>query len=700
MTEEQQEAMDCICSYKIKNIFVTGGNRCLAKGTLVATARGAIPIESLQVGDITYDEMGQEQYVEAWYDQGERECVEVWANKRHRMTCTPNHDLYVSKEKTNKKFFKVTAEELPNLARPGLGTQYVFSAPIGNKEVKDAYVIGAMLGDGCCREVHRKAISISSEDSIIPKRVADILGANTVVRNHEDNFTWRIFTQLEDQRLRPQISYSEWFEGRYAHEKLVDLEEIKTWNRQSLCALLAGLIDTDGSVYTSTDGIRINLSMQATSVVEAAQWIFASLWQCPLTLHSDIREKYKNGSVQYLSVTNPWFVDKILREISPYMACERKQWREEYATEQTSRWVPYRVGGAELRPGKVQHVYDITVTGKSNIFLLANGTLSGNSGKSQMLRRLVAWFLAEPEEAEWKRRPEWEGPLQGLLISKSHKQLTGSLVDAIKPFFEGDADFRIIRSGNYIERLEHRRTGNVLWTFVHENAGQCRERVQSFASHIVLLDELPSGPNAFRLFEELSARVTDSKGVMAAFFTPKSINPQIKSWVENMDPPAGCKFSLSFVNNPGIDQEAKDSRLAEIHALPEHMRKTLLDGSWMNAENAVFTLPDEALAYPTGYTVLWRHVVSVDPGLASAQGVVVAAENPSTGKWFIIHAEKMSKITDVDDAVERVWKLMQKHNWNVCQIAYDPAGTYWRMQAKKHPYLKNYKIVCPFDKNS
>jgi hypothetical protein len=331
-----------------------------------------------------------------------------------------------------------------------------------------------------------------------------------------------------------------------------------------------------------------------------------------------------------------------------------------------------------------------------NVFV----TGGNRSGKSQMLRRLVAWFLAEPEEAQWKRRPEWVGPLQGLLVSKSHKQLTGSLVDAIKPFFEGDPDFRIIRSGNYIERLEHRRTGNVLWCFVHENAGQCRERVQSFASQMILLDELPSGPNAFRLFEELSARVTDSKGVMGAFFTPKSINPQIKSWVENMEPPAGRKFSLSFINNPGIDQEAKESRLAEIHALPEHMRETLLKGSWMNAENAVFTLPDEALDHPSGYSHLWRHVVSVDPGLASAQGVVVAAESPSTGRWYTVHAEKMSKITDVDDAVERVWQLIQKNNWNVCQIAYDPAGTYWRMQAKKHPGLKNYKIVCPFDKNS
>jgi len=703
-TAEQLDALETFCSYKVKNVIVTGGNRCLAEGTLVATARGAIPIEQLQVGDITYDEKGQEQYVEAWYDQGERNCVEVWANKRHRMTCTPNHDLYVSKEKTGTKFFKTTAETLPTLARPGLGTCHVFSAPIGSKEVKDAYVIGALLGDGCCREVHRRVLSISSEDASIPNKIAEILGAFNVRKNHEGNFTWQIWKQTDTgERERPFVSYSHWFDGLYAHEKVLELEEIKQWTRQSLCALLAGLIDTDGSVYQTKDGIRLNLAMQATSVIEATQWILLSLWQCPASINIDTREKYKNGPVYYLTISNPWFVDKILREISPFMACDRKKWRPEYEAVQSSRWVPYRVGGAELRPGTLQHVYDITVTGKNNVFLLANGTLSGNSGKTMLLRRIAAWFLSEPDAPGclWKRRPEWKGPLTGMLVSKSHKQLLGSLLEGIKPFFEGDRDFKIIRNANYIERLEHKKTGNVIYCFVHDNAAQCRERVQSFAAHIVLLDELPSGPSAFKLLEELSARVTDYKGVLGAFFTPKSVNPQIKNYIESLTPPAGKKFSLSFANNPGIDPEAKAIRLSEIRSMPLHMQATILEGSWLNAEQAVYTLSDAAMEDPLGYNpYIWRHLVAVDPGLASAQGVVVLAEDPVTSKWYVIYAEKQTKIADADDGVERVWQLIQKYRWNVCQVTYDPAGIYWQRSAKKHDGMKRYKITAPWNKNS
>jgi hypothetical protein len=332
-----------------------------------------------------------------------------------------------------------------------------------------------------------------------------------------------------------------------------------------------------------------------------------------------------------------------------------------------------------------------------NIFV----TGGNRSGKSQMLRRLVSWFLAEPEEAQWKRRPEWQGSLTGILVSKSHKQLEGSLVEAIRPFFEGDKDFKIIKNGHYIERLEHRRTGNIIWVLVHENARQCRERVQSFQAHMCFLDEMPSGPSAFSLMEEIGARVTDNKGVFASFFTPKSINPQIKNHVESMLPPAGSKFTLSFLNNPGIDQEAKDARLAEIRAMPVHMRETLLKGSWMNAEQAVFVLPDAALEDEVRhYSPSWRHILGVDPGLASAQGVICLGEDPRTGIWHVIHAEKMEGITDVDDAVQRVWNLIASRGWNVERISYDPAGTYWYMQAKKHPNLKSYKIVCPFNKNS
>ena len=332
-----------------------------------------------------------------------------------------------------------------------------------------------------------------------------------------------------------------------------------------------------------------------------------------------------------------------------------------------------------------------------NVFVMGGN----RSGKTMILRRFVAWFLAEPEEAQWKRRPDWDGPLLGVLLSKSHKQLEGSVVDGILPFFKGDPDFKIIRNGHSIEKLIHKKTGNTLYALVHENAGQCRERVQSFAAHMAFLDELPAGPHAAALLEEVAARVTDHKGIFVSCFTPKSINPRVKAWVEGMRPPIGRKFSLSFINNPGIDEEAKATRLSEIQSLPEHMRATILVGAWMSAEHTVYQLSDEALVSPQNYSPhMWRHVVSVDPGLASAQGVVVCAEDPRSGKWYVVHAEKQEKLSDADDAVEAVWRLIQQHQWNVCQVTYDPAGTYWYLAARKHPGIRRYRITAPFNKNS
>jgi hypothetical protein len=327
--------------------------------------------------------------------------------------------------------------------------------------------------------------------------------------------------------------------------------------------------------------------------------------------------------------------------------------------------------------------------------------LGGNqSGKSALLRKVFAWFLAEGQpDIPYVRRPEWEGPLQALLVSKNHKQLTESILPGILKFF-GEDEIRIVRNANYVEKLVHKATGNTVICAVHENASQCRERVQSFTLHLVGLDELPAGPAAYKLVEELEARVMLYHGCLFSSFTPKSINKMIKEHVETSAPPFGKKYTLRFVDNPAADTETIEARLQQISHMPEHVQKTLLEGNWAQAESTVYQLTDYALQGPVNYSPLWRHVLGVDPGIASKQGFVVAAEDPTTGRWYVIHSEAHDKIDDVDDAVKRVADYVVASGVNVVKIAYDAAGNYWYKSARKHPILSRYKIECPFNKNS
>jgi hypothetical protein len=174
----------------------------------------------------------------------------------------------------------------------------------------------------------------------------------------------------------------------------------------------------------------------------------------------------------------------------------------------------------------------------------------------------------------------------------------------------------------------------------------------------------------------------------------------IKEHVESMGEPVGKKYTLRFVDNPAADAETIEARLQQIAHMPEHVQKTLLEGSWAQAENTVYNVTDYAIQAPINYSPLWRHVLGVDPGLASKQGFVVAAEDPTTGRWYVIHSEAHDKIDDVDDAVQRVAEYVTTSHVNIVKIAYDAAGNYWYRSARKHPVLSNYKIECPFNKNS
>jgi hypothetical protein len=327
--------------------------------------------------------------------------------------------------------------------------------------------------------------------------------------------------------------------------------------------------------------------------------------------------------------------------------------------------------------------------------------MGGNqSGKSQLLRKTIAFFLAEGlPDIPYVRQENWEGPLLGLLTGKNHKQVSESLVPGILAFFN-EGEIKVVRNANYIESLIHRKTGNKVLIFVHEQALQARERIQSFTAHCAWVDELPSANGGYKLLEEITARVMVLKGQVFMSFTPKSINIAIKQMIEALEPPTGKRYRLAFVENPALDAEAISTRLQQIAHLSESMQKTLLVGDWMQGENTVYHLTDYAIQSPINYSPLWRHILSIDPGISSAAGFVVGAEDPTTGRWYIIHSETHTKIDDVDDAVQRVADYVTRSHVNVTKIVYDAASTYWYRSARKHPILSNFKIECPFNKNS
>lgn len=366
--------------------------KCLEKHTLIMTPSGPEEIQNLEIGDVVYAYHTEtnsitETSIMQIHDQGMQEVVDLTRRSKAIVSCTKEHRWHVS-QKDKPDGIRRTHQLHDHI---GITRRFV-EVPLGSANEPHAYAIGALLGDGCSRERGHN-ICISSENSTIPTKVSEILELYCY-KNKGNNFTWTLSlsergksggdtTQLE----KPHCNYyKEWCNNRYAHEKTVDLDVIKTWNRRSCLAFLAGLLDTDGGVCQVKEksgniSLKLDFAMQAKSVIEAVKYLLFALFQCDATIHEDKREKYKNGSVWCISIKNNLFVRRILKELSSYIQVARKQYLSKYdllknSSNEKASQVGVKVDYSNTR---MAHCYDISVDTPDNLYLTAQGFVTHNT---------------------------------------------------------------------------------------------------------------------------------------------------------------------------------------------------------------------------------------------------------------------------------------------------------------------------------
>jgi hypothetical protein len=262
--------------------------RCLAEGTLIKTPKGLVKIEDIQIGDEVFgynsDGAISISKVLETFDNGIKEVWDLTSGKRVLETCTKDH-AWLTVNSYDANYIERQTKDIKRHNK--IVREWVDYKNLKGKYEPHAYAIGALLGDGCSKQGVKK-IYISSEDEIIPKKVAEILNVPYFYNNSEHNNTWCLSNEEwkpvgGDNSKNVKVNcnyYSEWCEGRYAHEKIVDLNVIKSWGYESQLAFLAGIIDTDGSFYTTEDNCLVySIEMQSLSVIEACVYIIHNLFQ-------------------------------------------------------------------------------------------------------------------------------------------------------------------------------------------------------------------------------------------------------------------------------------------------------------------------------------------------------------------------------------------------------------------------------------
>lgn len=347
---------------------------------------------------------------------------------------------------------------------------------------------------------------------------------------------------------------------------------------------------------------------------------------------------------------------------------------------------------------RVVRTYDIHVASSTNLYLLANGLVTHNSGKSRLAGREIAWLLTGTHPY-FVKPPEWGNePLLILIAGQDRMQMEANLWRRILLPFLNPEDWKETKSGNQLVMAQHRTEGHQIIFISHNNSSDTDiSHMQSYAAHYVWADEMPKSP---RVLEELQQRIAAKRGRFIATFTAKVRADAIRKMVDDADPSVAKTFPLARLDNP-IYHGREEEELAKVANLPEALRRAILFGDWITSDSAVYTfVPEVHSGKPERYGPQWRHVLSVDPATESAIGVTVWAEEPSTGTWWCVVAEYVDGTqvptkapTDYIYFVERMVKGL-----NVVQRIYDSAAPWWARQALRMPGGERFVYLPVQDK--
>lgn len=241
-----------------------GLGKAQPNSTEIPTLHGWKQMGDIQVGDYVFNRLGEPVKVLGVYPQGVKDIYTItFADGRTASSCDEHLWTYV----TSRKNFKTAP--LKEIMDQGLmknsGTHYKYFIPMAKplqyaeKEFPvDPYVVGAFLGDGSLTLQH---LTLSSNDSFIPNRIAEILGCETE-KTSDKNFNWVFFRGRHENGSRKLIHTHEIFGdlpeaiGK-SFEKTIPVEYFEGSIDQRF-ALLQGLMDTDGSITTQKGKITFS----------------------------------------------------------------------------------------------------------------------------------------------------------------------------------------------------------------------------------------------------------------------------------------------------------------------------------------------------------------------------------------------------------------------------------------------------------
>lgn len=359
---------------------------------------------------------------------------------------------------------------------------------------------------------------------------------------------------------------------------------------------------------------------------------------------------------------------KHIKEMAAIAAKQLEQEEKRYRFDPTKRGSRPTPAQQEIIDAFVSYTYE-------NVWCMGGN----QSGKTQTCAYLIAHILME-DLPNWQRRPQWTAPLQIIWAVRNGKHVEGSLWRKCKPFIP-IGKYKEDRQGGQLQRVVMD-NGNELIFLIYTNINEATEAAQSYTANFVFIDELPSKA---KLIEELQNRVLVNKGILVAAFTPKKPAPEVRRIIENADARFNMVYRIKSLDNPSLDERAKQLQVAKAAQYGE-MGAAILDGHWVDTNDGVFYLNEKRIIKQVPYYYNkseWIHYLSEDPAFNSGFGLVVAAQDPITEDWYVVRATELkgASVECPSIAVESVLNYTQ--DLKIVKRFADPAALGYIREARK-----------------
>ena len=307
-----KEPYTCIAGY-------AGTGKAQPIDTLIPTPEGVKKMGDIKEGDYIFDKDGKPTKVLKIFPQGEIDCYKITLKDGRESFCGEEHlwSYYITKNRLKQK----TTLELMESGLKDSNSCYKFKIPV-NKPVEYSkkdfsihpYMIGAFLGDGCCKQ---RYLTISSENEEIPNIIGKLIDA-TPIKNSDKNYNWTFEwntktlkvewtggngAQRETIRTKPKtedyfLQYEDCLMVKADLKKIP--EEYKYGSIEQRYELLQGLMDTDGSIGAK-DGHRYNMRFTSISIqlIKDIQEILWGLGYSSTIIKDKRAKKYTSTGICY-----------------------------------------------------------------------------------------------------------------------------------------------------------------------------------------------------------------------------------------------------------------------------------------------------------------------------------------------------------------------------------------------------------------